>query len=120
MNDGRTGVLAVGKLTLGSHFGVSEERESDELVVFARFRILQNLREHFIVLATQMEVHITEGGVRKKRQRFRRHLHNGLPFEFSRGDAFLREEVVLRVVLAALEHRRVLKSRCLCHLLLPF
>ena len=117
VNDGGTGVLAVGELSLGGHFSVTKERERNELVVLACFRILQNLRKLQVVRAAQMEGHIAESGVDHLGETFGLDFQDRMTFEITDGDVLLCEEVVLRIVLTELEHRRVFEFRCLCHFL---
>ena len=55
VDDGGTGVLAEGELALGSHLGIAEHCEGHELVVFARFRVMEDFGHHFVVLAAEHE-----------------------------------------------------------------
>ena len=116
MDDGRTGVLAQRQDALGGGLGVAQERQSDILVVFAGFRILKNLGNLFVVCATQQEVGVVEALLGKHRQRFRLHLDDLMALEFTFGHIVFGEQVVLRLVFAELEHRRVLEFRVLSHL----
>ena len=50
------------------------------------------------------------------RQGFRLHLDDLMALEFAFGHVVLGEQVVLRLVFAELEHRRVLEFRVLSHL----
>ena len=116
VDDGRTGVLAQRQDALGGGLGVAQERQSDILVVFAGFRILKNLGNLFVVCATQQEVGVVEALLGKHRQCFRLHLDDLMALEFTFGHIVFGEQVVLRLVFAELEHRRVLEFRVLSHL----
>ncbi len=55
VDDGRAGVLAEGKLSLGGHLGVAEHGEGDKLVVFGGFGVAKDFCHHGVVLAAEHE-----------------------------------------------------------------
>ena len=69
-DDGRSRILTEGKLPLGSHFRVAEHGQGNELVVVARFRIMQNLGHHLVVFAAQHEGVVMRGLTGEDGKRF--------------------------------------------------
>ena len=115
VNDGRARVLAQRQDALGGRFGVAQEGQGDVLVVFAGFGILEDLGDLFVVGAAQQEVGVVEALARQQRERFGLDLDDLVAFEFTFGDIVLGEQVVLGLVLAELEHRRILEFGVLSH-----
>ena len=66
------------------------------------------------------EVDVGEGAVDELREAFGFNLENRVAFKFGNRDIVLREEVVLGVILAVLEHRRVLEFGSLSHFAFAF
>ena len=115
MNDGRTRILADGELTFRCNFCIAQERECHVFVVVRSLRIAQNLSHLCVVGGAEQESHIAESLIGHACQGFGCYFQNCLTFELAGADAFFRQQIVLRIVLAELEHRSILEFRCLCH-----
>ena len=116
MDDGRSGVLAEGELSLACHLCVAEEGKCHVLVVFAGFRVAQNLCHLFVVATAEFEAYVVEGLVHKQAEAFGFNLQYGVTFEIADTDIFLGQQAVFGFVLAELEHRRIAEFRDLCHI----
>ena len=67
-----------------------------------------------VMLAAQHELHVVESLLSQQSQCFGRNLHDFLPLKLSKSYAFLRQETILGLVLAHLEHWGILKvSHCI-------
>ena len=115
VDDGRARVLAEGEHALGGRFGVAQEREGDVLVVVARFGVVKDLRDLFVVRTAEHEVHVGEGAVDELGEAFGFNLEDGMSFEFGNRDVVLRNEDVFGFILSVLEHRSVLEGGILSH-----
>ena len=115
MNDGRSRVLAEGKLAFGRDFGVAQEGERDILVVGRGFRVGKNLGHLLVVRAAQEERNVAEGCVSHCGEAFGCYFQDGLTLELADRDVVFGQQVILSLVFAQLEHGRILKFRCLCH-----
>jgi len=110
--DGGTGVLAEREDSLGSHAGVLQEREGDELVVIARFGILEDLGHLLGVGRAEPKAHFLECRLGDLGEGFGGHFQDFLAFEFGDGDAVLAEVHVFGLVFAVLHGRFVFE----CHI----
>ena len=115
MDDGRARILAERKLALGCDFSVAQERERHVLVVVRGFRVGEDFGHLLVVGAAQQKRDVAESGVGHSGEAFGRYFQDGLSLELAERDVVLGEQIVLCVVLAQLEHGRILKFRCLCH-----
>ena len=118
VDDGCSGVLAEGELSLACHFSVAEEGKCHILVVFAGFRITQNLCHLFVVATAQFEADVVEGLVHEQSETLSLNFQYGVSFEVADADIVLGQQAVFGLVLAELEHRRIAEFRCLCHIVL--
>ena len=89
VDDGCSGVLAEGELSLACHFSVAEEGKCHILVVFAGFRITQNLCHLFVVATTQFEADVVEGLVHEQSETLSLNFQYGVSFEVADADIVL-------------------------------
>ena len=115
VDDGRTGILAEGKQTLGGHFGIAQEGQCHVLVVVAGFGVAQNLGHLLVVRAAQHERHVAEGRVGHGGQSFLLNLQDGFSFKLAYRHVVLGKQIILSRILALLEHGLILERRCCCH-----
>ena len=66
--------------------------------------------------SAQEEVHITESLVGEHGECLGGDLEAGLALKLSCAHAFFREEIILGVIFAQLEHGRILEFWCCCHI----
>ena len=109
--DGGTGVLAEREDSLGGHAGILQKREGDELVVIARFGVLENLGHLLGVGRAEPETHFLECRLGESGEGLGGDLQNLLAFEFGNRNAFLAEVYVFSLVFAVLHGRFVFE----CH-----
>ena len=109
VNDSRACVLAERQYAFACRLCIAQELEGDVLVVLACIGVFQDLCNLQVMLAAQHELHIVESLLSQQRQCFGGDLYNLLAFELADGHAFLRQEAILRLVLAHLEHWGILE-----------
>ena len=115
VNDSRTRVLAEGELALGRHFRIAQEGQGHVLVVGRGFGVGQNLGHLLIVRAAQEEGNVAEGLVNHLGEALGFYFENRVAFKLAHTHVVLAEVIVLGGVCSVLEHRGILKLRCLCH-----
>ena len=115
VDDGRARILANGELTLCCNFCIAQERQCHIFIVVRGLGIFQNLGHLGIVGGAEQESYIAESLIGQACQGFGCYFQNCLTFELAGADAFFCQQIVLRVVLAELEHRSILEFWCLCH-----
>ena len=115
VDDSSTSVLTERQDALAGHLGIAQELQGYILIVLRGLRIGKDLSHLLIVLATQHKLHIVECLLGQKGQSLLRDLYDLLSFKLGGCYAFLRQQTVLRLVLAHLKHRGILKFNCLSH-----
>ena len=112
MDDGRAGILAEGKNAFDSGFSITQELKGNIFVVFGSLGVLENPGHLQVVFPAEHELHIVETLFREQRQSLFAHLEDLVTLKFTDTHTFLREEAILRLVLAQLEHRRIFEFCC--------
>ena len=115
MDDGGAGVLAEGQAAFGGDFGVAQEGEGNVAVVVGGFGVGEDGGYLLVVGAAQQEGDVAKGLGDHAGDAFGFDFEDGVTFEFAHTDVVAREEIVLGVVFAELEHGGILECGCLCH-----
>ena len=115
VDDGGAGVLAEGQAAFSGDFGVAQEGEGNVAVVVGGFGVGEDGGYLLVVGAAQQEGDVAKGLGDHAGDAFGFDFEDGVTFEFAHTDVVAREEIVLGVVFAELEHGGILECGCLCH-----
>ena len=115
VDDGRAGVLAEGEHTLGRGLGVAQQGERYIFVIVRCFRVGEDGGHLLVVTAAQEELHIVECLGGQHTQGLAAHLEYLFALKHRGAYALARQQAILCLVLARLEHRGVIKFGNICH-----
>ena len=114
MNNSSTGVLAEWKYAFWSNFCVTQESQRHILIVFACFRIAQNLSNLFVVRTTKHEWYITKSSISHRSQTFFFNFQDGISFKLAYWYIVFCKQIILSCIFSLFKHGLILKRRC-CH-----
>ncbi|SAC80206.1 Uncharacterised protein [Enterobacter cloacae] len=85
-DDRRTGILTGWQNAFRRDIGVTQELQGNVLIVFAGFRVTQNIGHLLLMGRTEHKRGVVESVLRQQRQRLRIHLEDLLSFKLRDGD----------------------------------